>query len=158
MLRFACDTVRSNLALSTTKILIILDRDIKANVPNFIKKEHIGFAIEPNYLPVKSLEKYLLDRLINNVDSVLLRELNDYLFQGKSLDVIVKEYNANVKNGKYSDAEKIKSGKMLYEVLNHELRQIRKTDSDLVDIIVDYLFESENDEIKELSTFLEKQL
>ena len=92
------------------------------------------------------------------MDSVLLRELNDYLFQGKSLDVIVKEYNANVKNGKYSDAEKIKSGKMLYEVLNHELRQIRKTDSDLVDIIVDYLFESENDEIKELSTFLEKQL
>lgn len=158
VLRFACDTVRSNLALSTTKILIILDRDIKANVPNFIKKEHIGFAIEPNYLPVKSLEKYLLDRLINNVDSVLLRELNDYLFQGKSLDVIVKEYNANVKNGKYSDAEKIKSGKMLYEVLNHELRQIRKTDSDLVDIIVDHLFESENDEIKELSTFLEKQL
>ena len=47
---------------------------------------------------------------------------------------------------------------MLYEVLNHELRQIRKTDSDLVDIIVDHLFESENDEIKELSTFLEKQL
>lgn len=87
-----------------------------------------------------------------------MRELNDYLFQGKSLDIIVKEYNANVKNGKYSDVEKISNGKMLYEVLRHELRQIRKEDKDLVDIIVDYLFASESDEIKELATFLEKQL
>lgn len=38
VLRFAYDTIRSNLMLSTTKILIILDRDIKDDVPNFIKR------------------------------------------------------------------------------------------------------------------------
>ena len=158
VLRFAYDTIKSNLALSTTKILIVLDRDIQDSVAGFMKKERIGFSNEPCYLPIKSLEKYLLEKLVKNVDIVLFRELNDYLFQGKSLDIIVKEYNTNVKNSVYTDLEKIENGKMLYEVIRHELRQIRKTDTDLVAIIVDYLFNSENTEIKELSNFFEKVL
>lgn len=158
VLRFAYDTIKSNLALSTTKILIVLDRDIQDSVAGFMKKERIGFSNGPCYLPIKSLEKYLLEKLVKNVDTVLFRELNDYLFQGKSLDIIVKEYNTNVKNSVYTDLEKIENGKMLYEVIRHELRQIRKTDTDLVAIIVDYLFNSENTEIKELSNFFEKVL
>ena len=88
----------------------------------------------------------------------MFRELNDYLFQGKSLDIIVKEYSINVKNGVYTDSEKIANGKMLYEVLRHELHQIRKTDEDLVTIIVDYLFGSKNQEIDELTEFFEQKL
>ena len=156
VLRFAYDTIRSNLALSTTKILIILDWDIKDSVAGFIKRERIGFSIEPNYLPIKSLEKYLLDKLVINVDTILFRELNDYLFQNKSLDVIVQEYNKNVKNGVYTDEEKIKNGKILFEELKHELRQIRKSDEDVVKIVVDYLFGEKNSEIEELSIFLEE--
>ena len=158
VLRFAYDTIRSNLALSTTKILIVLDRDIKDSVAGFMKKERIGFSIKPNYLPIKSLEKYLLEKLVKDVDVILFRELNDYLFQAKSLDVIIKKYNTDVKNGVYTDSEKIANGKMLYEVLKHELHQIRKTDSDLVAIIVDYLFNSNNTEIEELSNFFEQTL
>lgn len=158
VLRFAYDTIRSNLALSTTKILIVLDRDIKDSVAGFMKNERMGFSIAPNYLPIKSLEKYLLEKLVKNVDVLLFRELNDYLFQAKSLDAIVKEYNINVKNRIYTDLEKIANGKMLYEVLKHELHQIRKTDSDLVAIIVDYLFSSKNAEIEELSNFFEQTL
>ena len=89
-----------------------MDRDIKNDVPDFIKNEHIGFAIKPSYLPIQSLEKFLLDKLTKHIDKVLFRELNDYLFQGKSLDVIVKEYTTNVRNNKYNDSEKIKNGKM----------------------------------------------
>ena len=158
VLRFAYDTIRSNLALSTTKILIVLDRDIKNDVPHFMKKERIGFTNPPNYLPIKSLEKYLLENLIKNIDITLFRELNDYLFQQKSLDDIVKKYDTDIKNGVHKDSEKIKNGKILYDVLKHELKQIRKTDSDLVAIIVDYLFSTHNAEIDELSTFFEKML
>ncbi|MCI9083745.1 MAG: ATP-binding protein [Lachnospiraceae bacterium] len=158
VLRFAYDTIRSNLALSTTKILMVLDRDIKDSVAGFIKKEKMGFSNKPSYLPIKSLEKYLLEKLVKNVDIILFRELNDYLFQAKSLDAIIKEYNTNVKNGVYTDLEKISNGKMLYETLKHELRQIRKTDSDLVAIIVDYLFGAKNAEIEELSSFFEQTL
>lgn len=158
VLRFAYDTIRSNLALSTTKILIVLDRDIKDNVAGFMKNEKIGFSNEPSYLPIKSLEKYLLEKLIKNIDTKLFRELNDYLFQSKSLDEIVKEYYINIKNGIFSDGERIANGKVLYEVLRHELQQIRKTDSDLIQIIVDYLFSTNNPEIRELSDFFGNKL
>ena len=158
VLRFAYDTIRSNLTLSTTKILIILDRDIKDSVAGFMKKEKIGFSVKPNYLPIKSMEKYLLEKLVKNVDSTLFRELNDYVFQGKSLDIITKEYTTNVKKGVYKDTERIANGKSFYEKLSHELRQIRKSDNDLAMIIVDYLFNTHNSEIEELSTFLESEL
>ena len=91
VLRFAYDTIRSNLALSTTKIIIVLDGDIEECVSGFIKKEKLGFSNQPNYLPIKSLEKYLLCNLVNNVDTVLFRTLNDYLFQSKSLDAIIND-------------------------------------------------------------------
>lgn len=158
VLRFAYDTIRSNLALSTTKILIVLDRDIKDDAVKFMKKEKIGFSIQPSYLPIKSLEKYLLEKLVQNMDKQLFRELNDYLFQGKSLDIIIREYNTKVKNGIYKDAEKIKNGKQLYEELKHELQQIRKNDEDLTAIIVEYLFETNNEEMKELTAFFENNL
>ncbi|MBP3609959.1 MAG: AAA family ATPase [Lachnospiraceae bacterium] len=158
VLRFAYDTIRSNLTMSTTKIMIILDRDIKESVPGFMKNEKIGFSTPPNYLPIKSLEKYLLEKLVNNVDHVLFRKLNDYLFQGKSLDDIIRTYNHNVKNGIYTDVEKISNGKMLYELLRHELQQIRKMEDDLVQIITEHLFENSSPEIEELTQFLESTL
>lgn len=158
VLRFAYDMIRSNLALSTTKILIVLDRDIKDSVPGFLKNEKIGFSNPPHYLPIKSLEKFLLEKLTVNVDHTLFRKLNDYLFQGKSLDEIIKMYNHNIKNGIYTDAEKISNGKMLYDLLKHELHQIRKTDEELAQMVVDYLFENKNSDIDELSGFLESAL
>ncbi len=158
VLRFAYDTIRSNLALSTTKIFIVLDRDIKKDVPKFLKNERINFANEPAYLPIKSLEKYLLEKLVNKIDLNLFRELNDYLFQGKSLDIIIKEYNTKIKNGVYTDVEKIKNGKQLYDELKHELRQIRKNDYDLTSIVVEYLFTSNNEEIEELTKFFIEKL
>jgi len=158
VLRFAYDTIRSNLALRSTKILIVLDRDIKDNVARFLKKEKMGFTNEPNYLPIKSLEKYLLDKLTVNVDQGLFRELNDYLFQSKSLDVIIKEYTNKVKNGEYSDQERITNGKMLYDCLHHELNQIRKDDNDLSSIIVDYLFRTSNQELIELTEFFKTKM
>lgn len=158
VLRFAYDTIRSNLALSTTKILIVLDRDIKDSVPGFMKNEGIGFSSQPHYLPIKSLEKYLLEKLTKNIDKALFRELNDYLFQGKSLDAIVKEYDTNVRNSVYTDDEKIANGKVFYDLLKHELRQIRKTEDELATIIVDYLFCTENAEIEELTDFFEQML
>lgn len=160
VLRFAYDAIRSNLVLSTTKILIVLDRDIKEYVSGFMKREHIGFAIKPNYLPIKCLEKYLLDKLTKNVDMILFRELNDYLFQRKSLDIIVKSYCNKVKKKQYSDSdeERISNGKMFYNELKQELHSIRKTDSDLVSIVVQHLFRMGGEEVNELTSFLKEAL
>lgn len=158
VLRFANDTIRSNLAICTTKILIVLDRDIQKEVFPFMKKEHINISLPLHYLPVKSLEKYLLNKLYVDVDTSLFRELNDYLFQGKSLDIIIGGYDTDVKKGVINDESRIKNGKVLYDILRNELQQIRKTDQDLIEIIINYLFNTANTEIQELSSFLEKQL
>lgn len=158
VLRFAYDTIRSNLMLKTTKVIIVLDRDIKDFVPKFMKENHINFSVQPNFLPVQSLEKFLLVKLTQQVDHVLFRELNDYVFQGKSLNEIIDTYKKNVECGVYTEKEKIKNGKILYDCLRHELTQIRKDESDLIQIIVDYLFKNENSEINELSSFLEQEL
>lgn len=158
VLRFAYDTIRSNLMLKSTKLLIVLDRDIKNDVPKFLKDQRINFSIDPNYLPIQSLEKYLLHRLTVQVDHTLFRELNDYVFQGRSLSDIVGEYDKNVSNDVYKDEEKIKSGKTFYDCLRHELHQIRKDEAELIQIIVEYLFANQNTEIEELSNFFEKEL
>ena len=57
----------------------------------------------------------MLEKLVNNTDTTLFRELNDCLFQQKSLDVIIKEYVTNVKNGVYKDSEKIKNAKFDFQ-------------------------------------------
>ena len=90
VIRFANDTIKSNLALSTTKILIVLDRDIRSEVKPFLKKEQIGFSNPIQYLPIKSLEKFLLDKLVNNVDHMLFRELNDYRTRPHRIKIYAK--------------------------------------------------------------------
>lgn len=158
VLRFAYDTIRSNLTLSTTKIIIVLDRDIKDQVPGFLKKEHMGFANSPNYLPIKSLEKYLIHNLIKNVDLKLFRKLNDYIFQSRSLADIIKKYQSNVKNGVYTDIDRINNGKTFFEQLKHELQQIRKSEEDISGIIVEHLFDGNNQQIDDLSNFFDRTL
>lgn len=154
VLRFAYDTIRSNLVLKTTKIIIILDRDIESHVNGFLKRNKMSFTNKPNYLPIKSLEKYLLEKLTVNIDSVLLQELNDYIFQNKSLSEIINKYLSNVKNGIYTDQDKIKNGKMLFEDLQNELRQVRKTPESISELVVEHLFKMNNEQINELSVFL----
>ena len=64
VLRYAYDIINTHMVSPDTKIRVILDRDIKQYVPHFIKKERIGFETKPAYLPIKSLEKYLLENFL----------------------------------------------------------------------------------------------
>ena len=109
-------------------------------------------------MPIQSLEKYLLDKLIVNVDHDLFRRLSDYTFQGKSLSNIIKAYQSGINNKKYTDVERIKNGKILYKLLRDEMRNIRKSEDELLNAVVDYLFEKNNQNLDELSEFLETNL
>jgi hypothetical protein len=158
VIRFAYDTIRSNLALKTTKIVIILDRDIKDQVSGFMKNNNIGFSIPPNFLPIKSLEKYLLYNLTVKVDHELFSKLRDYVFQNKSLNDIVSAYLTDVKNGVCKNIDEVKNGKTFFGYIRQELHNMRKNDDVISNIIVEYLFEKENEQINELSIFLENTL
>ncbi len=159
VLRYAYDIINTHMVSPITKIRVILDRDIKPSVASFIRKEKIGFETSPAYLPIKSLEKYLLEKLINNVDKALFKELNDYVFLSKSLDLIIKEYLNGIKNQPPKDPDSISTGKALYGVISSELKRSGRTENDLIECVVNYLFVSKDDnDINELCEFLENEL
>ena len=79
VLDLADDVIRNNLLGKRASICIILDGDIKDQADKYRKKIHN--SIPTNYLPIKSLEKYLRSKLVLSVDHKLYRHLTDYIFQ-----------------------------------------------------------------------------
>lgn len=102
------DDIMKNNVLGVGKTVIsILDGDIikKAN-----KKQEFKH-LRKLFLPVKSLEKYLYDKLICNVDNHFITFLGDKYFRTRSLRDILQDYKTNF------DIEKDSNGKKLYNVL-----------------------------------------
>lgn len=147
----ANDAIRNNLLGKKSHICMILDADIKTEAQNYISKNNISFNIPLNYLPVESLEKFLRSKLFLHVDHGLFRRLNDYIFQQKSLTEIIDEYSKN--DSVRDDC----TGKKLYSLIDSELRKRGKDRHELIEMVVDYLFESDNNSITEIVKFLQKQ-
>lgn len=147
----ADDVVRNNLLGKKASICIILDLDIKEKAHNYITKSNIANNIPLNFLPIESLEKYLRYKLFINVDHTLFRRLNDYIFQQKSLTDIIGDYSKN------NNTESDNNGKVLYKLIDSELRERRKSRNELIEMVVDYLFEKNDDIIKKTVTFLKQQ-
>ncbi len=149
----ADDVVKNNLLGKKASISIVLDGDIKEKVLDFISKKKISNNIPLNFLPIASLEKFLREKLYLSVDQKLFRELNDYIFQNKSLTQIIDEYKSD-----NQVANRDSDGKKLFNLIDSELRERKKDRSELIEMIVDYLFENENLSLKKLIDFLKKQM
>lgn len=143
----AYDVVSSNLLTKGTKLAVVLDRDIKADVPTFISNHKVYSGIKLDYLPIRSLEKFLRDNLFVKVNNVLFSLLDSYLFQKKPLNDILREYK---KNNEKDDSD----GKILYGYLLNELRSMRKDRDDLVEIVVRFIMANNTNEVEELTGYL----
>lgn len=152
VLDLAHDAVSHNLLGKKTSIAIVLDGDIKSDALKHIEDKNIANNIPLNFLPIESLEKYLKNKLCTNVDHALFRNLNDYVFHGKSLRNIIAEYE------KSPSFNNDKDGKKLFNILDLELRERRISRSDLISITIDYIFNNQDANINRLVTFLKKQL
>ena len=148
----ANDVITNNLLGKRAAICIILDGDVQIETQQYIAKKKIANNIPINFLQIESLEKFLKNKLYTNVDHVLFRKLNNYIFQGRSLTEIIDEYKNNPNNAKDRD------GKKLFSIIDTELRQRRIDRSELIEIIVDYLFETNGQALKKLVDFLKKQM
>lgn len=148
----AKDVVLSNLMGGNTKIIIVLDADIKSEAENYIAKNNISNNIPLNYLPIESLEKYLKSNLFDTVNQALFRLLNDYVFQQVSLREIIDSYKNS--NEYKSD----NNGKKLYERIDKELRARNKSRFDIVGIIVDFLIDNNQTQIQKIVSFLRDKL
>ena len=147
----AYDVTTSNLLQKGTKLAVVLDRDIKNDVPTFISNHKQYSGIKIDYLPISSLEKYLKLNLLLNTNKDFFALLDTYLFQKRPLTEVLKQYN------KENDEED-NDGKSLYGQLLNEVRSMRKDREDLVDIVVKYILEYESDRIDELAKYLAKKI
>ena len=148
----ADDVITHNLLGKKASVLIVLDGDIRDKAEQYRIKQNIGNNIPLNFLPIESLEKYLRNKLFLNVDHKLFRQLNDYVFQNKSLTELIDTYKKRV--NPIND----KDGKILFGIIDTELRERRVERSELVVMVVDYLFESQDSSLNKLISFLQNQL
>lgn len=148
----ANDVISHNLLGKKASVSIILDGDIKEKAEEYKTKKNIANNIPLNYLPIESLEKYLRKKLFINVDQKLFRQLNDYIFQYKSLTELLDYYKNNF------DTDKDKDGKKMYNIIDTELRDRRVERSELVNMIVEYLFDTNDESLDKLTVFLKKQM
>ena len=148
----ANEVISSNLTGKLSKINIVLDGDIKKEAEHYMATRNIKNNIPLNYLPIESLEKYLKNKLVDNVDHALFRHLNDFIFHQKSLSEIVQEYNA--KHDKFKD----KNGKRFFSVIDNELRNRNKNRNEIIDEIIKYLSINKNVDLNPLLAFLKNAL
>lgn len=147
-IKMAYDITSSNLLQKGTKLAVILDRDIKDEVPGFINSHKQYSGIKIDYLPIESLEKYLFSKLITKVDQALFGDLDTYLFQKKPLNEILKEYRKCKNNNCNND-----NTKSLYGILINEVRSMKKDREEIIDIVVKHVIENENC-VEEVSQYI----
>lgn len=152
VINLANDVVTYNLLSKKSSISIILDRDVKDKVSQYMVNKNINNNIPLNFLPIESLEKFLRSKLFMSVDKGLYRKLNDYIFMQRSLSDIIDEYK--VKYNPSSD----NNGKVLFGLLETEMKKRRVARENLVSIIVDYLFENNSIELQNLISFLRERM
>ncbi len=84
---------KSNLAGVGTKVLSILDGDVKSDFDKHSSKNESYVNLTVNFLPIHSLEKYLYEKIIINKDTNFFKEIGDRFFKVKSLKVIVDSFS-----------------------------------------------------------------
>lgn len=152
VIMLAHDVINTRLLLKGTKILLVLDKDIENDVMQFFKSHRKYKYLEIDFLPISSLEKYLKEKLIDNIDQKFYSRLENYVFHGRPLNHTIRKYKtkANWQNDK--------DGKTLFNMLNEELRNIQKSYSDLIQIVVMYLIENNTESVNTLTEYLRKKL
>lgn len=147
----AYDVTTSNLLQKGTRLAVILDQDIKSQVPEFISTHKQFSGIKIDYLPISSLEKYLRSNLVLQINDKLFSMLDTYLFQKKPLQEVLSSYGRNM-------PEDDNNGKSLYGILLNEVRSMRKDREDIVDLVVRFILENDADSINKLTEYLNQKI
>jgi len=85
----------SRLAGAGCKIISILDGDIQNEYNTKYPSGTPYSSLTKCFLPIKSLEKYLKEKLITNPNDQFARQLGDTFYRVRSLHDIIQDYNQN---------------------------------------------------------------
>ena len=147
----AYDVTTSNLLQKGTRLAVVLDQDIKCQVPDFISTHKQFSGIKIDYLPIASLEKYLRSNLFLQIDDKLFSILDTYLFQKRPLQEILSSYGREKR-------EDDTDGKALFGYLLNEIRSMRKDREEIVDLVVRYILENDDESILKLTKYLSQKI
>jgi len=112
------------------KIISILDGDIVDDVPSEFKD------IKKQFLPIKSIEKYLYEVAMENSNPQLKKVLNDKYFTINSLDSLIMEHN------KRYPVKPKQADKNFYFGLKKNFEDRGITEEAFINNFVDYLLEN----------------
>lgn len=112
----------------------IIDGDVISDV----NKNKTYSPLKKLFLPIKSLEKYLFMKIIEENNIEFIAYFGNRYFTLTSFDEIVKKCKANI------FVTQDKSGKALYEVILKNLKLEQVTEEALVKDFSEYLFAKEN--------------
>ena len=155
VIRLLHDLKTNNLLGKPARVIAVLDRDIQSEVPRYAARWDVGLLRDIECLPVKSLEKFLKARLVDAFDIAFHRRLNDYLMPRMVLSDLVRDYRADFCTGGASDD---RTGKVLFGRIEKALALHGRGRADLVELVVDYLLEHDQDDIEATSAFLREKL
>lgn len=115
-------------------IFSIIDGDVKDEVNNVEQYK----SLRKLFLPIKSVEKYLYQKLLQSPDITFTRQIGNKYFTLDSIDAILR--TARLNHDIYSDA----TGKKLLGLLCSYLEKIHLTKEDFVKSVCDDIFQYED--------------
>ena len=133
--RLHCEIIESNLVGGATRIISILDGDIQETFESE-KRHHPEYSkVNVAFLPISSLEKYIHKNLVESVDPVFFRELNDRFFKKTSLDSLVTSYQMSPEDVK---------GKRLWSMLVSEVKNVGMAENEFLRDVCGVVYERIN--------------
>jgi hypothetical protein len=148
-LRIHDEVIKFNLLGHGKKILSVLDGDIIEECNKKYLNSGIYKNLTLNFLPIKSVEKYLRDKLIINYDLKFIKEIGDMYFRVRSIQDIINDYKLNT-------TKKDNDGKILFMVLKACANEQGINEFDFRKNICEFIYEF--DGFSSIKSFLERTL
>lgn len=150
------DIKKNNILGVGKRIISICDGDVKEKVIKCKRCEHQSWQDLPTlFLPIPSIEKYLLDKLVVHKDDTFFKQINDKYFPTISLGSIVREFKNT-----YSKEQYMKMNKKLYKMMRDALEDRGIEEKQFVNWLCDDIFQFEKSKIdifsKSLKVILNK--
>ena len=148
----------NGIIIPPTKVLMILDEDIKESVPSFFNNHsEYDQSIELNFLPIKSIEKYVKKKAYDENDPIFI-EWFETRFHPKNTILSINNRYRKKREQEIEEARKLNKTSSDANGKSYCTSFVQNVAADQVDLFVGYLLEylytHEKDRLNEFKTMI----